>query len=161
MKKPSDDIKDYADFELMFPGRYIKGVEVKAAGRPIALTIKRIEPRHELAGKKGDTESKPAIFFSETEKGLVLNKTNAGSIAEVLGRDPRKWIGRKVVLCSERGKFGGVVRDVVRIDTDETRAAQSRASTAAAKPSWDGLEQDAPVDEAELARQAAEAEAQS
>jgi hypothetical protein len=164
MKKPSDNIRDYADFELMFPGRYIKGVEVKAAGRPIALTIVRIEPRHELSGKKGESESKPALFFKETEKGLVLNKTNAVSIAGVLTRDPRKWIGHKIVLCTERGKYGGVMRDVVRIDEDATKTANNpptgRLAPVQPPPSLEPDQADPfpQQDEDELARLAAIAE---
>jgi hypothetical protein len=164
MKKPSDKLQDYQDFELMYPSKYIKGVEVKAAGRSIALTIVRIEPRHELAGKKGESESKPAVFFKETEKGLVLNKTNATSIATVLGRDPRKWIGRKVVLCTERGKFGGVMRDVVRIDEDAMQTANNPPTgrlPPLPEPQPSEPTQDDPFpaqDEAELARLAAEAE---
>ena len=116
MKKLSNNIADFTDFELMYPSKYIKGAELKAHGKPVVLTITRIEPRHELKGKKGDEEYKPCLFFKETEKGMVLNVTNANSIAAHHGRDPRRWIGKQVALCSKNEKVGRERRDCVRID---------------------------------------------
>ena len=131
MSKPTNNIADYADFELMYPGRYIKGVEVKAAGRPVTLTIKRIEPRHELKGKKGDTsEFKPCLFFVETEKGAVLNRTNSETLASCFGRDPRNWIGKRVVPCTESVRAFGRVRDALRFDAALTRAANAKVAPA-------------------------------
>lgn len=128
MKKPSNNISDYSDFELLHPSKYLKGVEIKAAGRPIPLTIERIEPRHEMKGKNGESESKPCLFFAETDKGCVLNKTNAAALAGILGRDPRKWIGKKVVLRAEPGRYFGEMRTPIRIDIQATKRANGNGS---------------------------------
>lgn len=128
MKKPSNNLSDYPDVDLMFPSKYVKSAEVKAAGRPIPLTIVRIEPRHELQTTRGGKEYKPALFFKETDKGVVMNKTNANRLKDCFGPDPRKWIGKRVVFCVERVDGFGKKTDGLRVDADKTEAAnQGRA----------------------------------
>jgi hypothetical protein len=63
------------------------------------------------------------LFFAETDKGLVLNKTNTAALAGILGRDPRKWIGKKVVLRGEPGRYFGEMRTPIRIDIQATKRA--------------------------------------
>lgn len=141
MKKPSNNINDYSDFELLHPGRYLKGAEIKAAGKPIPLTISRIEPRHEMKGKNGESESKPCLFFEETDKGCVLNKTNAAAIAGVLGRDPRKWIKKRVILRYETGRYFGELRTPIRIDIAATKRANGSNAAPDDEPQSDFDEQ--------------------
>jgi hypothetical protein len=162
MKKMSNNIADYPDSDLLHPGRYIKSAEVKVAGRPVPLTIVRIEPRHELKGNKGASEFKPCLFFKETEKGTPLNKTNTKRLADCLGKDPRKWIGCKVVLCVERVDGFGKKVDAIRVDEEATRAANRAKRTAEPEPAQEDpfpmAEENSEPDELELSRQAAEAE---
>lgn len=153
MKKQSNRIEDYHDASLLFPSRYIKSAEIAAAGRPIPLTIKRIEPRHELKSSGGKTELKPVVFFAETEKGVVLNKTNAGRLVEVLGKDPRKWLGGRVVFCVERVDGFGKMTDAIRVDVDASRDAnRNKRAEPEREPGIDDF------DEAQLAAAAYEAE---
>ncbi len=156
MKKPSNNIGDYSDFELLHPGKYIKGAEVKAAGKPIPLTIARIEPRHEMKGKNGESEAKPCLFFDETEKGCVLNKTNTAALAGILGRDPRKWIKKKVVLRAEPGRYFGELRTPIRIDIQATKRANGNGGGPTAPVS--DFEDAPDVDEQALADAARAAE---
>lgn len=165
-KMVSNNINDYPDADLLFPSKYVKSADVKLVGRPFPLTIRRIEPRHELQKKGSGKEFKPALFFKETERGIVLNKTNAKRLVEALGKDPRKWIGCKIVPCVERVDSFGKEVEAIRIDVEQTIAA-NRGKAAAApepeqqrEPGWDDLPQQE-MDEAELARLAAEAEGRS
>jgi hypothetical protein len=167
MKKMiSNNINDYPDSDLLFPSRYVKAAEVKQVGRQFPLTIKKIEPRHELQKKGSGKEYKPALFFRETEKAMVLNKTNAKRIAEALGKDPRKWIGCRIVPCVERVDSFGKEVEAIRIDVDATAAANrakgapvpQQEQTPQREPGWDDLGAPDEPDEAELARQALEAE---
>lgn len=161
----SNNINDYPDADLLFPSRYVKSADVKLVGRPFPLTIRKIEPRHELQKKGSGKEYKPALFFRETERAMVLNKTNAKRIAEALGKDPRKWIGCRIVPCVERVDSFGKEVEAIRVDVDATRAA-NRGGTVPQQevpPMREpGDDFDVPPqDEAELARLAAEAEAGS
>ena len=40
-----------------------------------------------------DTKVKTVLWFSGETRGLVLNKTNANSIAELYGDDSGHWVG--------------------------------------------------------------------
>lgn len=158
MKRESNNIQDYPDAALLFPSRYVKAAEIALAKKPVPLTIARIEPRHELKSTNGKTESKPCMFFKETPKGVVLNRTNCNRLVEVLGKDPRKWIGARVVFCVERVDGFGKKTDAIRVDTEQTIAHnRGQRATEPEPQSWDDLQQPEP-DEAELARQAADAE---
>ncbi len=169
-KNISNDIKDYPDSDLLFPSRYVKSAEVKQVGRPFPLTIRRIEPRHELQKKGSGKEYKPALFFKETDKAMVLNKTNTKRLAEALGKDPRKWIGARIVPCIERVDSFGKEVEAIRIDVEATIASNGNSAPAAAPApapqnsggliqgqTWDELGP-GDQDEADLARMAAEAE---
>lgn len=166
MKKNSNDINDYPDADLLFPGRYIKSAEVKLSPKPVPLTLLRIEPRHELQRTKGGSEYKPALFFKETDKGFVLNKTNNKRLKEALGPDPRKWIGCKVVIGVERVDSFGQKVDGMRVNVDKTKAANSGRQVQQPEPSpeqessWSKLETDIEADEQALADAAREAEQQ-
>jgi hypothetical protein len=46
----------------------------------------------------GDDEVKPVLRFVGKEAGLVLNVTNAGTIAAALGDETEGWIGRQLLL---------------------------------------------------------------
>jgi len=79
---------------------------------PVALTITRIEPAHDVESERGTTKM-AVFFFRETEKGMCLNVTNNGRMVECYDRDPRKWIGKKIVLKSGYNqKKAGVAIDV-------------------------------------------------
>ncbi len=163
MKKQSNNIQDYSDFELMFPGKYLKAADIATAGKPVPLTIARIEPKHELKSNKGKSENKPCMFFRGTDKGVVLNKTNAAALAECIGRDPRVWIGCVVVFRVERVESFGKHVPAIRVDVQATREANVNGKRGQAAPepppqSWDALGGDVEPNEAELAQAALEAE---
>jgi hypothetical protein len=79
----------------------------------------------EINGDKGK-EKKLVARFVGKEKGLVLNRTNADSIAEIAGsEDTDDWAGQTIVLFPDTTKFGGKTVDCVRI-----RATQANGNTA-------------------------------
>lgn len=124
MKQRSNNINDYPDAALLTPSKYIKKEELQASG-PCALTIDRIEPAHELKSERG-TEIRAVFYFRETEKGMVLNVTNNGRMVECHGRDPRQWIGKKIVIKSgvNKGKAGVAIDTAATIRLPTTGARQ-------------------------------------
>lgn len=85
------------DFDQLYPGRFMKAGEFrdgKGALVDVTLTIKKVE-LDELEGKKGK-ETKALMTFQETEKALVLNKTNGTAIKAMFGRNTDAWIGKRV-----------------------------------------------------------------
>ena len=46
----------------------------------------------------GVKNNKPLVHFKGKDKPLVLNATNAKSIADLHGKKPSEWIGKQVCL---------------------------------------------------------------
>lgn len=83
-------------------------------GKRVMVTIDRVEI--EAIGKGSDQEQKPILYFAGHEKGLVLNKTNAATIQEILGTpETEAWSGQKIVLLPAKTDFGGKRVDCIRI----------------------------------------------
>lgn len=94
-----------------FPSNYLKAdtAEVPEDGHAI-YTIKCVEMR--TLGQGKDAQDKPVVFFEETAKALVLNKTNWGLIGRAIGSDDTDhWEGKKIALYSTDVQYGG---DMVR-----------------------------------------------
>jgi len=81
--------------------------------KPYELAIKSVEQK-ELRPNNAPV-SGWIIRFEQTEKYLILNKTNASAIAGLYGPNTENWIGKKIVLYTTKAKVKGVVRDVIRI----------------------------------------------
>lgn len=78
-------------------------------GREVQATIERFE-EIELDNKK-----KICLRFRGKEKGLVLNKTNAMSIAHVYGPDCHDWTNRDIIMFSTKVDYAGQMVDAIRV----------------------------------------------
>ncbi len=82
-----------------FPSKYLKASDLK--GRTVKVKIDKVV--FEEIGQKKD--SKPIVYFAGTDKGLVLNKTNATEIAAVHGDEMDAWSGKEIELFSQMVPF--------------------------------------------------------
>lgn len=99
--------------ELLFPSRYFKGADFAEGPRVLTIAALVIE---ELKMKGGAKEKKPVVYFVEdTEKALVLNKTNAMAIASLHGTETDAWKGKQVTLVLAQDRMGGELVDCVRV----------------------------------------------
>jgi len=96
-----------ADFDKIYGSKYLGEADLEG-GEP-RLKISKVE-LVELRDKNGSTKLKFVIWFEDTDKGLVLNKTNAKKLADAYGKQPDKWVGQIVQLYSEDTSFGKGVR---------------------------------------------------
>jgi hypothetical protein len=93
----------------LFPSRYLKSDDYQ---QPAILTMTAVAI--EQVGP--DREDKPVLYFKETAKGLILNKTNFEMVAEVTGQeDTMDWEGQKIEIFKSRTKFGGRTVDCLRL----------------------------------------------
>ena len=100
----------------MYPSRFLKAEDFEE-GQTFILTIASVGMEELGQGQKKET--KPVAYFLETEKALVLNKTNANVIAQHLGDDTEMWIGKKVAFTTiEVDSFGEIVR-AIRVKTKQ------------------------------------------
>lgn len=98
--------------ELMFPNDYLAAEEFQ--GKTVTLTITGIK-KEALRTNAGSTEDKFILTFKETPKKLVLNKTNAVTIAGQHGTKAEAWVGKQISLYPTTCMAFGSETDCIRI----------------------------------------------
>jgi hypothetical protein len=97
---------------------------------------------YETVGQGQDQEDKWVVHFQGKNKGMVLNKTNAETIGDILGDDEMdNWPGHKIVLYVDKNvmmggrKVGGIrVMEYRGPQAAPKPAAVPKPATAAPKP---------------------------
>lgn len=134
--KDDNDIaigKDLDHVQLLFPNQYLAAADLR--GRDVALTIEKVTLR-DLQKKGGEKERKPVIHFvypdqRRDRKKLVLNKTNATTVAKLYGPRPSQWAGKKIVLFPTQCEAFGKTTDCLRV-----RPTAPNGKPSAAPPEW-------------------------
>ncbi len=105
----------------VFPSRFLKAEDI--LDEELTLTISKVD-LVELEDKKGETQQKPVIYFSDQKKGLIVNKTNWKIIAEVTGEEESdNWVGKKITLFTlDVDAFGDIVAAIRVKKTTVSRA---------------------------------------
>jgi len=112
--------------ELLYPSNYIGAADLK--GRDVRLTIENVQI-DELMLVGGKKQKKPVLYFEKTPKMMVLNKTNATTIADGLGAEAKSWIGKSIVVYPTTTKCKGKTVPCVRV-----REVQQQRQVETAKP---------------------------
>ena len=87
-----------------FPSKYFKA-DYLATGEAKTLIISQFVM--ENVGQEGKAETRPVLYFSNHEQGLVLNKTKAEIIAEALGPETDAWPGHAIIITRGMTTFAG------------------------------------------------------
>jgi hypothetical protein len=124
-----------------FPSKYLKAdVDVTD---DVVLTIKTV--KLENVGTAGKQENKPVVYFTELDKGLVLNKTNATMIANIAKSDDTDdWRDTKIRLISTEVEYQGQIVMGLRV-RQLKRAPATRPAPPTASPEAEVV--DAPNDD--------------
>ena len=107
-----------------FPSKYLRAGDLQ--GREVKVVIDSVQ----MEDVSGDgTEEKPVAYFVGKQKGLVLNKTNAGKLAAGFGDDTDEWLGKEILIYPDTTQFQGRMVDCLRVrvvlahaDGDDTKA---------------------------------------
>lgn len=94
-----------------FPSNWLQASDLQ--GHSIPVVIEKWEMAE--VGTSENPETKPAIYFKGKHKGLVLNKTNATTIASMHGEEMNDWAGREVIIFPTKTQFKGKEVDCIRI----------------------------------------------
>lgn len=104
-----------------FPSNYLKADDLGKSRPVVTISDVRVE-------KVGDDE-KPIVYFEGKEKGLVLNKTNAATIAELAdSSETDDWNGVRIRLYATKVDFQG--RRVLAIRVEEAPPVPRAAAVA-------------------------------
>jgi hypothetical protein len=93
-----------------FPSNYLKASDLKG-NQPVVI-INKVE--FEAVGR--EKEMKPVLYFTGKDKGMVLNKTNAKNIANLVGSfETNDWKGFHIKLYSANVEFQGETVESIRV----------------------------------------------
>jgi hypothetical protein len=95
----------------MFPSRYLRPADL--GNKELTLTI--IDVTIEDLGTNDRKETKLVVHFKETDKLLVLNKTNATTISNLYGDQTSGWIGKRITLYVIEVSFQGTQMNGIRV----------------------------------------------
>ena len=92
----------------LFPSKYLKADDID--GEQI-VSINGVT-QEEVGDER---EMKAVVLFAELPKGLVLNKTNASTIAALYGPETDSWKGNRITLFATPVEFKGKMSMGVRV----------------------------------------------
>ncbi len=126
------------DVSKAFPSTYLKAQDLGRNTPVVTIT--------DVAMETIGDDSKMVVYFAEGKKGLVLNKTNANTIVDLLGStDTDQWTGKKIMLITAKVEFQGKRVPAIRIE-EAPKPKTGRASEPAAPATREpGDDDDAPV----------------
>lgn len=110
----------------MFPSKWLKASDFEDGDA--TLTIREVG--QERIGQGKDAADKFVLYFVDEDRGLVLNKTNVGTIAKLHGDDTDDWIGKDVTLFATEVQFQSEMVEAIRVRSKPPR----RPGQKAAKP---------------------------
>src|SRR6516164_5394410 len=105
--------------------RFLKAADLKSEKK---FKIKNVT--EELVGE--EQEKKPVLWFTNDERGLVLNKTNIRTLAGAYGDPMKDWIGKIIVVFPTMANFRGRMVDALRVRIPPPQQATGNGQTAAA-----------------------------
>ncbi len=112
-----------------YPSSWLTAADLPETGLVVTIESVTLE---KIRNQDGGTEDKPVIHFVEQEKGLVCNKTNAKTIATLLGDDTDDWEGQQITLYPTEVDFKGQRVEAIRVRNKKPKPAKSAAATAPA-----------------------------
>src|SRR5262249_51566943 len=111
--------------DQLYPSRFLRCADLN--GQPMRVVIKGLS-REDVSG-----EQKVVLSFTNSAKGLILNKTNGRAIAKALGCDDTKdWRGKSITLVPAVTDFKGDTVDCIRV-----RAAPQKPQVEEEEPPYD------------------------
>ena len=99
-----------------FPSQYLKAADLQ--GQRVGVTMSHVT-MEDIGG-----DLKPILYFQGKEKGLVLNKTNANTIAGAYGDDTTEWTGKAIQMYEAMVDFQGRQVAAIRVHIARTQPAQ-------------------------------------
>lgn len=98
-----------------FPSKYLKAADLNDQAH--LLTMREVAME-----KISETDQKPVLYFQGADKGIVLNRTNADTIALAYGDDSDGWIGKPIEVFPSTVMFNNAVVPCIRVRKPMTQA---------------------------------------
>lgn len=103
--------KNYVDKDYLGSHNLEKGEEM-------LLTIVKFEGEEmvqKVGGKMNEKVAKQVLYFKEDVQKMIVNITNANTVANLYGTHPDQWIGKQIQIYATPVKAFGKTQDALRI----------------------------------------------
>lgn len=90
-----------------FPSLYLKSSDLN--GQMVKVQISDVK------SEEIGTDRKMIMYFVGKQKGMVLNKTNAKTLAEQFGDETDNWVGAQIEVFSMKVDYQGRMVDGLRV----------------------------------------------
>ena len=96
----------------IFPSKYLSAADLQ--NKDVVVTIDRVEM--EEFDDNGRKVTKPVVYFQESAKAMIFNKTNATTVADITGQaNTDNWGGAQICLYSTMVQFGAKMTEAIRV----------------------------------------------
>jgi hypothetical protein len=112
--------------------KYLKAQDLAAEKK---FRIKKVT--EELIGAGNDKEKKLVVWFTNDERGLVLNRTNNRTIRGAFGDDVDGWRGKVIAVYPTPVDFRGQMRPGLRVRIPPPKRGGKSAARAKPPPAPD------------------------
>jgi len=94
------------NLDKVFTSKWLRAADIEEMAGDSDTAIVTIDHvAMEEVGQDGQT--KPIVYFRGVDAGLVLNKTNAVTLGQLLGKETDTWTGKMVGLFTTEVDFQG------------------------------------------------------
>lgn len=126
-----------------YPSKYLTAEDL--GDKLVTATIEEVDL--EEIGMGADKSKKLVIAFTGKKKRFVVNKTNANTIAKVLGSDDTDdWIGQRIALRAMEVEFQGSMVMSIRVSIKKPVSQQAAEATKEPVSDNDGAGPELPSD---------------
>lgn len=120
------------DYRELYDEKYLTSFDLKGVDRVVTIREVKAEKVKSASGEA----TKPLVFFNEFEKGMVFNKTNGQSVANLYGPSVPEWVGQRITLYPTETTYNGQQKPCIRIRAGVPRsdaAAEEKGGSKAGK----------------------------
>jgi hypothetical protein len=121
---------------VLLASDYDKSRFFKAEDGERRLRIKAVT--EELVGAGAEKEKKLVVWFTNDERGLVLNRVNNRTLRGAFGDDTARWIGRVIIIFPMMVEMRGKMVPGLRVRIPPPKHGGQAVASVKPKPSGNG-----------------------
>ena len=112
-------------------GRYLSGDDLDGE---VIVTIDRVVMESFRDPRTRQESSKPVMYFQRAKRGLIINRTNWRTVADLYGDESDNWVGKRIALVSMMVDAYGKQTKAVRVRPTRPPEPRTRNDVPVAEP---------------------------
>jgi hypothetical protein len=123
---------------MLLASQYDKSKYLKAADLDYEKKFRIKAVTEEMIGQDRDKEKKLVVWFTNDERGLVLNRINNRALRGAFGDDVAGWANKIIVVFPTMAEFRGKMGPALRVRIPPPKQAVAASPPRPASPSGNG-----------------------